>query len=138
MNSNSILYPIFFMFLLIIVTVIRNLFCRILLFTQKKVKISDLKEVRLEAFPEKAVYLTKNISNLYEMPVLFFVICLIALTKEFTDPIFISLAWIYVILRSVHTLIHTTYNNLLHRVIPFVLSNVVLVCMWILFYSTYI
>lgn len=137
MESPNILNPMFAMFLLIIITVIRNLIYRIQLVTAKKVKINDLKAVNLEVFPEQGVYLTKNLSNLFEMPVLFFVICLISLTKNYSDFVFTYLAWGYFSLRTVHTLIHTTYNYPVHRVIPFAFSNIVLVIMWIRFFVTY-
>jgi hypothetical protein len=43
-------------------------------------------------------------------------------------------AWAYVALRAVHSAIHLSYNNVLHRLVAFALSNVVLVTFWILFF----
>ncbi|MEI9932051.1 MAG: MAPEG family protein [Rhizomicrobium sp.] len=50
------------------------------------------------------------------------------------DRTFLYLAWSYVALRTVHTLIQVTYNNVNHRLIPFTLSNFVVIAMWGLFF----
>ena len=42
----------------------------------------------------------------------------------------IALAWVYVGLRVVHSAIHLTYNNVMHRLIAFALSNAVLIALW--------
>jgi hypothetical protein len=72
--------------------------------------------------------------NLLEMPVLFYVICLMLFVSGHVDPTFLYLAWVYVGLRVVHTLIQITYNNVTHRLIPFTLSNFVVIAMWGLFF----
>lgn len=40
------------------------------------------------------------------------------------------LAWAYVALRAVHSVIHITYNGVTHRLVAFALSNVVLIALW--------
>jgi hypothetical protein len=37
------------------------------------------------------------------------------------------------VLRFGHSIIHLTYNNVTHRVIPFAASNFVLIAMWAIF-----
>lgn len=46
------------------------------------------------------------------------------------------LAWAYVALRVIHTLIHLTYNNVLHRLTAFAASNGVLGTLWVVFFLT--
>jgi len=72
--------------------------------------------------------------NLLEVPVLFYVVCLMAHGAALVTPPFLVLAWIYVGLRTVHSLIHCSYNNVLHRLVAFALSNFVLMAMWITFF----
>ena len=72
-----------------------------------------------------------NLMNQFEMPVLFFVAILLALILMWQDPLLVVLAWLYVTLRIVHCIIHTTYNNVMHRFWAYVLSCGVLLCMWI-------
>lgn len=40
-------------------------------------------------------------------------------------------AWVYVALRVVHSLIHCTYNKVVHRFAMFIASLVVLIGLWI-------
>ena len=49
------------------------------------------------------------------------------------DSIMTALAWVYVVLRIVHAAIHTTYNKVLHRFLVYLVSNIVLIVMWVKF-----
>ncbi|MDC3332629.1 MAPEG family protein [bacterium] len=75
--------------------------------------------------------LGRNFDNLFEVPVLFYVAGVTALTLRLDSQIFLVLAWLFVILRIIHTAIHLTYNHPLHRFIPFLLSFLCAVGMWI-------
>jgi hypothetical protein len=46
------------------------------------------------------------------------------------DGYALTIAWVYVGLRAVHSFIHLTYNNVRHRLIPFAVSNFVLATFW--------
>lgn len=85
--------------------------------------------------PPDIVVGNRNLMNLLEMPVLFYVACLALYVTRNVQPWLISLAWIYVALRVVHSIIHLTYNSVLHRLIPFALSNTVLLAIWLWFLS---
>jgi len=50
------------------------------------------------------------------------------------DQTALVVAWSYVALRAVHSAIHLTYNNVIHRLTAFALSNVVLMAFWVLFF----
>ena len=73
----------------------------------------------------------RNYMNLLEMPVLFYVACLTLYVTKSVDAIALALAWTYVALRVVHSLVHLTYNNVIHRLSVFAASNVVLAGLWI-------
>lgn len=72
----------------------------------------------------------RNYMNLLELPVLFYVICIIQFVAQPASPHAVSFAWSYVALRIVHSLVHITYNNVLHRFVVFGLSNFVLIALW--------
>ena len=74
-----------------------------------------------------------NFQNLFEVPVLFFVVCLALAATGNSTQLQLVLAWIYVALRGVHSWIHVTKNRVIRRFYIFMLSNVVLLCMWVLF-----
>ncbi len=71
-----------------------------------------------------------NLINLFELPVLFYVAALIAYVSGAVSTIFILLAWLYVGLRFVHSVVHITYNNVMHRFAAYFLSTVILWIMW--------
>jgi hypothetical protein len=46
-----------------------------------------------------------------------------------------GLAWTYVALRLGHSLVHLSYNNVLHRLVLFAVSNIVVaVMLWVQLY----
>lgn len=75
----------------------------------------------------------RNFMNLFEVPVLFYVLCLAAAVAHEVSGSLLAMAWMYVALRVVHSLIHVTYNKIMHRFSIFALSNFLLLAMWIMF-----
>ncbi len=71
-----------------------------------------------------------NFSNLLETPVLFYAICIILFVTGEVSQIQLVLAWLYVALRAFHSLIHVTYNGVVHRWAVYVASTVCLFGMW--------
>jgi hypothetical protein len=83
--------------------------------------------------PTQIALVNRNLMNLLEMPVLFYVVSIALYVTRHVEPGLVALAWIYVALRLVHSLIHLTYNRVLHRFFAFASSNFVLLAMWICF-----
>jgi hypothetical protein len=79
--------------------------------------------------PEVAIP-NRNMMNLLELPVLFYVACLACFVTERVDDAALVLAWAYVGLRLAHSAIHLTYNRVRHRLIAFAASNAVLIMLW--------
>lgn len=69
--------------------------------------------------------------NLLELPLLFYVVCLAFYVTASANQGVVALAWAYVALRAVHSAVHLTCNRVLHRLIAFAASNVVLVILWV-------
>jgi len=84
-----------------------------------------------EREPVKARLANRNYQNLLELPVLFYVVCLLLYVGNAASGTAVWLAWAYVALRVLHSLVHLTYNNVMHRFAFFALSNVCLVGLWI-------
>jgi hypothetical protein len=74
-----------------------------------------------------------NFRNLFEVPVLFYVLCIALAVTGGSTPGFIAAAWAYVGLRALHSLIHVTYNRVVHRFLVYVSSTVLLFGMWAVF-----
>jgi hypothetical protein len=78
----------------------------------------------------------RNLMNLLEMPLLFYVVCTAFYVTGRVAPGVVSLAWLYVGLRLVHSIVHLTYNRVFHRFLVFACSNIVLLVMWVQFGRT--
>ena len=72
-----------------------------------------------------------NYHNQFESPVLFYVAILLTLMLMLQDSVIVMLAWIYVGLRYAHSIIHLTYNRVMHRFTVFIISAVVLFAIWV-------
>ncbi len=70
--------------------------------------------------------------NLLEAPLLFYVGVVVYFLLGEVDEAILALAWVYVALRIAHSLIHISYNNVIHRLTAFALSNVTLIVMWVM------
>ncbi len=68
--------------------------------------------------------------NLLELPVLFYVVCLLMLATGRFDSIQVSLAWVFVIARCVHAFIHIAFNYVPLRFAAFLAGVVTLAVMW--------
>ena len=74
-----------------------------------------------------------NFRNLFEIPVLFYLLCIALALNGGSTPAFVAAAWAYVALRALHSLIHVTYNRVMHRFLAYVASTLLLFGMWIAF-----
>jgi hypothetical protein len=72
-----------------------------------------------------------NYTNLFESPVLFYTAMLLTLILMVQDTILVILAWTYVGSRVIHSIIHITYNKVMHRFTVFLFSSFVLFAIWV-------
>jgi hypothetical protein len=94
----------------------------------------DFKFGESAAVPGDVSIPNRNYMNLLELPMLFYVGGLMYYVAGRLDEAALIVAWAYVALRAIHSAIHLSYNNVLHRLIPFALSNFVLLAFWVLFF----
>lgn len=80
--------------------------------------------------PPEVALPNRNMMNLLELPVLFYVACLTYFLLGHVSGLALGLAWAYVGLRLVHSVIHLSYNRVRDRLTAFAASNVVLVMLW--------
>ncbi len=83
--------------------------------------------------PDELKVWNRNLMNLLEMPILFYVVCIgFYVTRQVTQAI-VVLAWVYVGLRLLHSLVHLTSNRVIVRLTVFALGNFVLLAQWLCF-----
>lgn len=84
-------------------------------------------------WPADATQASNAFNNQFQLPVLFYVLVVLALIVHKTDLLFVVMSWIFVALRIVHAGIHTTTNRMGNRFMAYTAGLVVLLAMWIIF-----
>jgi hypothetical protein len=72
-----------------------------------------------------------NFRNLFELPVLFYLAVVVAYDTQQTGTATVALAWLFVVLRYLHSAIHCGYNKVMHRFQVYVLGGVALWALWV-------
>jgi hypothetical protein len=83
----------------------------------------------LEVLPLAVKQVADNHNHLHEQPTLFYALVLYSHLVGVADPLNVSLAWAYVGLRVVHSLVQATFNFVPLRFVLFAASMVVLMAM---------
>jgi hypothetical protein len=84
-----------------------------------------------EIEPAPSAKAARHFANLFEAPVLFYVVCLSAMITHFTGAAMQALAWMYVAARAVHAYVHLGSNRLPNRIRAYFFSWFVLLAMWV-------
>jgi len=71
-----------------------------------------------------------NFRNLFELPVLFYLALVVAAVSGLVNTTTLALAWLFVLLRVVHSVIHCGYNKVMHRFQAYLAGGVVLWLLW--------
>ncbi|WP_243368343.1 MAPEG family protein [Microvirga solisilvae] len=114
----------------------------VLLFLMGSTRIASLKsgEVRMgdialgeRNWPKRALQFQNAFHNQFEVPVLFYVLVVLALITRKADMLFVVMSWMFVTSRLVHAAIHITSNRVMWRFQAFLLGVLILIVMWIIF-----
>ena len=100
-----------------------------------RVSAHDFKTGESAQVPPDVSVPNRAFMNLLEVPVLFYMACIVAFLTHHVEGRLITLAWIYVVLRVAHSLVYLVYNNVLHRLAVFAISNFVVVAIWLMLTS---
>jgi len=130
MDKTSILFPMIALVTLTFAVLLLIPVRRFRAGIAGQIKFDDFRYGESARVPPEVSIPNRNMMNLLELPLLFYVACLVYLVIGRVDEFALALAWLYVALRIVHSAIHVTYNRVRHRLIAFALSNVVLVMFW--------
>jgi hypothetical protein len=130
-QTYDLVYPMLTLFCWTFLIMLRNVQVRV-----RAVLKGELTNEYFELFrgpepPEEVLKTGNNLRNLSEFPPLFYVAALAIMVTARTDAAFIALAWSYVALRIGHSMVHLTFNKVPVRFFLFILSNAVLLVIWI-------
>jgi hypothetical protein len=96
------------------------------------VAIGDI-ALREPNWPPHILKIQNAFHNQLELPLLFYVLTILAIMTRQADLLFVLLAWVFVVLRVFHAYIHVTDNNVPRRGMVFIASAIVLAIMWAIF-----
>ncbi|MES2183498.1 MAG: MAPEG family protein [Pseudomonadota bacterium] len=132
MPPFTLLYPVFALAAWTLCVLVLVLLRRVAAARRGEVSAGDFRYGESDRVPPKVRLAGRNYANLLELPVLFYVVCLVLQMTGGNTPAARGLAWAYVLLRIVHSLIHVGPNRVMLRLAAFAASNGALVALWVL------
>jgi hypothetical protein len=84
----------------------------------------------------------RNLANLFEFPILFYVVCICIYITNNVDAYFVTLAYWFFYLRVIHSVYHVFFNHLIInggfplRALIWIPATATMVWMWVRFIST--
>src|SRR6185503_6149217 len=85
------------------------------------------------AWPDRPQQISNSYDSQFQLPLLFYVLVILAWITRHADVLFVVMAWIFVLLRIAHAYVHTTSNHVPTRFRVFAAGVFVLLLMWIIF-----
>ena len=127
---HSILTPVLVLVVLSLVVWVWMYATRIPAMQRADIQPQDVKfPADLLKLPDGARQVADNYNHLMEQPTIFYAVVFYIFLVGHTDQLHIYLAWGYVLLRAVHTLIQCTVNIVNLRFTVFALSTLLLMAM---------
>ena len=131
MHQEAILYPVFVMVLLSLLVGLRLLQLRFRAVSRDNLPAVYFKLNRGGKPPAYLVQVEQNYANLFETPVLYYVIVILIYVLQMTSIWTVTLAWAYVVSRFIHSYVHLGGNQLFYRRNSFLLGIAIITIMWI-------
>ena len=141
---TEIFLPMFYMLLLTLIVFLFSTSLRLKEIYLNKIlnkSFIDPEQHRHPPFTEGSKMLKnaqRNLANLFEFPIFFYVICIIIFITNKVDEQFTALAYWYLYLRIAHSIYHIFFNHLILnggfpvRSLIWIPSTIVLVWMWMI------
>lgn len=133
MNQESIFIPFFGMMLLTIIVWIYMYVLRLPYLLREKVDLQSVATSKQmhDALPDRINLPSENLVNLFELPVLFYAVCIYLFLSQQVDTLYLGLAYGFLVFRAGHSLVHCKSNNIMRRFYLYILSSVIL---WVMIF----
>jgi len=89
--------------------------------------------LRQPNWSKPALQVQYSFSNQFELPVLFYVLTILAYVTHHAGTLFVVLAWVFVIFRLLQAYVHVTNNKVMLRGMFFGVSALALAINWVVF-----
>ena len=80
----------------------------------------------VSVIPEAVNNPANNLKNLFELPVLFYAICLYLYATQQVDTTYLYAAYIFFVFRALHSIVQCTFNKVMVRFSVYAVSSVAL------------
>jgi hypothetical protein len=132
MTLPMILAPLFVQVLLTFALMLGMMYFRSSAIRRGEVRFQQI-ALREPHWPVRANQFAYAFSNQFELPVLFYVLTILAVVTRHADLLFVVLAWIFVLSRVAQGWVHITGNNVPLRGSFYGVGALVLLIMWLIF-----
>ncbi len=132
MSIPAILAPLFVSVALTFALLLWMGYARVTTISRGETKIRDI-ALREPNWPTHSTQIANAYHNQFELPVLFYVLVILAIITRQADLLFVAMSWIFVALRLMHAYVMVTTNYVPRRFQVHLVALVVLLLMWIIF-----
>ncbi|MGH6770270.1 MAG: MAPEG family protein [Xanthobacteraceae bacterium] len=132
MTLQSVLLPLFVLVVLTFVLMVWAAYLRVQALRSRAVAPRDV-ALREPNWPPHVLQVMYAFQNQLELPLLFYVLTILALITKQADLLFVLMAWVFVALRVLHAAVHVTDNDFKRRGLLFIAGAVVLAAMWTIY-----
>ena len=132
MSIQAVLLPLFVEVVLTFVLLYWTAYLRTSALQAGEVRLGDI-ALRQPNWPVRATQVANAFHNQLELPILFYVLTILAWITRHADLLFVVLAWVFVLSRLVQAYIHVTDNDVRRRGLAFIVGAIVLTLMWAIF-----
>ena len=115
------IYPLLFMIILTMFVTLRLLIIAVNLVRTKQVHIKQFRMFDGE-IPQYALNAREHFKNMFEIPILFYVLCILSIVTNNYSQIDINIAWGFVISRLLHTIFRIPNKDVIVRFAFFVIG----------------
>lgn len=129
MNQNLMYFPCLAMLTLSFLVMLRMFVLRVRAVKNKDIEIKFFKTYNVGTPPTQMLQADRHFVNLFEAPVLFYMVCAFSVITFSVDFKMLAAAWIYVFFRVLHAIIHLTTNKIQPRMLVYTFSWITLLFM---------
>lgn len=125
MKQDAIFSPFFATLFLTLLVWVYMYIRRISFITKNKISSQKLTTpgTLAQISPPNVSNPSDNLKNLFEIPVLFYGLTLYLFVTNQVDIVYVSAAWIFVIFRALHSVVHCTFNLIMLRFYLYLFST---------------
>lgn len=131
LNPNAIVLPAIAMFFLTATLIGRMGFLRVRAVRRGDVSITYYRLYNEGVQPDRLQQIGRHVQNHFEAPPLFYAVLLFLYVTGGVTPVSVGLAWLYVVLRAVHSVVHLGRNDVRQRLMVWATSMLVLASLWL-------